>query len=50
ALKAEEAAETVEGEPDGQEGEGTSGSEDVSEDLEEDSVESPEFLAPMCAL
>ncbi|PNX68164.1 hypothetical protein L195_g063856, partial [Trifolium pratense] len=35
-----EAAETAEGEPDGQEGEGTSGSKDGSEDLMEDSDES----------
>ncbi|PNX87357.1 envelope-like protein, partial [Trifolium pratense] len=50
ALKAEEAAETAEGEPDGQEGEEASGSEDGSEDLMEDSDESPGFLAPVCAL
>ncbi|PNX64373.1 hypothetical protein L195_g062084 [Trifolium pratense] len=37
ALKAEEAAKTVEGEPNGQEGEGTSGSEDVMEDSDESS-------------
>ncbi|CAJ2671712.1 unnamed protein product [Trifolium pratense] len=40
ALKAEEAAETAEGEPDGQEGEGTSGSDDGTEDVMEDSDES----------
>ncbi|PNX67410.1 hypothetical protein L195_g063504, partial [Trifolium pratense] len=33
-----------------QEGEGTSDSEDGSEDVMEDSDESPEFLAPECAL
>ncbi|CAJ2668306.1 unnamed protein product [Trifolium pratense] len=37
ALKAQEAAETVEGEPNGQEEEGTSGSEDVMEDSDESS-------------
>ncbi|PNX66396.1 hypothetical protein L195_g063030, partial [Trifolium pratense] len=37
ALKAEEAAE---GEPDGQEGQGTSGSDDDTANLEEDSDES----------
>ncbi|PNX85094.1 envelope-like protein, partial [Trifolium pratense] len=40
ALKAEEAAETAEGEPDGQEGAETSGSDDGTEDMVEDSDES----------
>ncbi|PNX66806.1 hypothetical protein L195_g063223, partial [Trifolium pratense] len=40
ALKAEEAAETAEGEPDGQEGLGTSGSDDDTKDVMEDSDES----------
>ncbi|XP_045831522.1 uncharacterized protein LOC123922906 [Trifolium pratense] len=39
ALKVEEAAENAEGEPDGQEGEETRGSDDDTEDLEEDSDE-----------
>ncbi|PNX70947.1 envelope-like protein [Trifolium pratense] len=40
ALKAEEAAEAAEGEPDGQEGVETSGSDDGTEDMVEDSDES----------
>ncbi|CAJ2667952.1 unnamed protein product [Trifolium pratense] len=40
ALKAEEAAETAEGEPDGQEGLETSGSDDDTDDMLEDSDES----------